>query len=112
MDRKNRVRTKPVDRGMLKALCRYIDKFWRPESEPLEEAPRAEAALTLELPQIQESLQESEKARAKSRADSEPQGKGKPIVFGPVGAGLFFKYGRTAAKTGGNMLAKASAHDS
>lgn len=89
MDRKNRVRTKPVDRGMLKALCRYIDKFWRPESEPLEEAPCAEASLTLELPQVREALQEPKEARAKSRADSAPQRKGKPIVFGLVGAGLF-----------------------
>ena len=31
MERKNRVSTKPVDRGMLKALCRYLDQFWRPQ---------------------------------------------------------------------------------
>ena len=33
MNRENRIRTKPADRGMLKALCRYLDQFWRPEGE-------------------------------------------------------------------------------
>ena len=43
MDRKNHVSTKPVDRGMLKALCRYLDRFWRPEGEVPDRASCSEA---------------------------------------------------------------------
>lgn len=39
MNRENRIRTKPADRGMLKALCRYLDQFWRPEGEAPDETP-------------------------------------------------------------------------
>ena len=39
MNRENRIRTKPADRGMLKALCRYLDRFWRPEGEAPDETP-------------------------------------------------------------------------
>ena len=43
MERENRVSTKPVDRGMLKALCRYLDRFWRPEGEVPDLASCSEA---------------------------------------------------------------------
>ena len=39
MDRENHISTKPADRGMIKELCRYLDRFWRPEGEAPDEAP-------------------------------------------------------------------------
>jgi hypothetical protein len=49
MDRENHVSTKPVDRGMLKALCRYLDRFWRPEGEVPDRASCSEAPDTADL---------------------------------------------------------------
>ena len=63
MDRENRISTKPADRGMIKELCRYLDRFWRPEGEA-PEAPLSEAPHILETPCELESCEEERRRYA------------------------------------------------
>jgi len=63
MDRENRISTKPVDRGMIKELCRYLDRFWHPEGET-PEAPLSEAPHMLEMPCELESCEEERRRYA------------------------------------------------
>ena len=63
MERENRISTKPADRGMIKDLCRYLDRFWRPEGEA-PEAPLSEAPHILETPCELESCEEERKRYA------------------------------------------------
>lgn len=63
MDRENRISTKPVDRGMIKELCRYLDRFWHPEGET-PEAPLSEAPHMLEIPCELESCEEERRRYA------------------------------------------------
>ena len=75
MDRENRISTKPADRGMIKELCRYLDRFWRPEGEA-PEAPLSEAPHILEMPCELESCEEE---RRRYAPDSKPLKKDRPI---------------------------------
>ena len=63
MERENRISTKPADRGMIKDLCRYLDRFWRPEGEA-PEAPLSEAPHILETPCELESCEEERRRYA------------------------------------------------
>ena len=63
MERENRISTKPADRGMIKELCRYLDRFWRPEGE-VPEAPLSEAPHILETPCELESCEEERRRHA------------------------------------------------
>ena len=63
MERENRISTKPADRGMIKELCRYLDRFWRPEGEA-PEAPLSEAPHILETPCELESCEEERRRYA------------------------------------------------
>ena len=82
MERENRISTKPADRGMIKELCRYLDRFWRPEGEA-PEAPLSEAPHMLEMPCELESCEEE---RRRYAPDGKPLKKDRPIPA--VGAGL------------------------
>ena len=82
MDRENRISTKPADRGMIKELCRYLDRFWRPEGEA-PEAPLSEAPHMLEMPCELESCEEE---RRRYALCGKPLKKDRPIPA--VGAGL------------------------
>ena len=75
MDRENRISTKPVDRGMIKELCRYLDRFWHPEGET-PEAPLSEAPHMLEIPCELESCEEE---RRRYAPDGKPLKKDRPI---------------------------------
>ena len=75
MDRENRISTKPADRGMIKELCRYLDRFWRPEGEA-PEAPLSEAPHILETPCELESCEEE---RRRYAPDGKPLKKDRPI---------------------------------
>ena len=79
MDRENRISTKPADRGMIKELCRYLDRFWRPEGE----APLSEAPHMLEMPCELESCEEE---RRRYAPGGKPLKKDRPIPA--VGAGI------------------------
>ena len=81
MDRENRISTKPADRGMIKELCRYLDRFWRPEGEAPDEAPLSEAPHMLEMP-----CELCEEERRRYAPDGKPRKKDRPISA--VGAGL------------------------
>lgn len=82
MDRENRISTKPADRGMIKELCRYLDRFWRPEGEA-PEAPLSEAPHMLEMPCELESCEEE---RRRYAPGGKPLKKDRPIPA--VGAGI------------------------
>jgi len=80
MDRENRISTKPADRGMIKELCRYLDRFWRPEGEAPDEVPHI-----LEIPYELESCEEE---RRRYTPGGKPLKKDRPIpavgaVLGP-----------------------------
>ena len=85
MDRENRISTKPADRGMIKELCRYLDRFWRPEGEA-PEAPLSEAPHILETPCELESCEEE---RRRYAPDGKPLKKDRPIPAVGAGLGLF-----------------------
>ena len=81
MDRENRISTKPADRGMIKELCRYLDRFWRPEGEVPDEAPHI-----LEMPCELESCEEE---RRRYALCGKPLKKDRPIPAVGAGLGLF-----------------------
>ena len=83
MDRENRISTKPADRGMIKELCRYLDRCWRPEGEAPDEAPLSEAPHMLEMPCELESCEEE---RRRYAPDGKPLKKDRMIPA--VGAGI------------------------
>ena len=86
MDRENRISTKPVDRVMLKELCRYLDRFWRPKSEPADEAPRSEMAHRQEI--LYDMELEEDAGRRRGLCAEPP--KKRMIPFGVmVGGGLW-----------------------
>mgnify|MGYP000962225994 FL=1 len=75
MDRENRISTKPADRGMIKELCRYLDRFWHPEGEA-PEAPLSEVPHMLEMPCELESCEEE---RRRYAPGGKPLKKNRPI---------------------------------
>ena len=81
MDRENRISTKPADRGMIKELCRYLDRFWRPEGEAPDEAPHI-----LEMPCELESCEEE---RRRYALCGKPPKKDRLIPAVGAGLGLF-----------------------
>ena len=85
MERENRISTKPADRGMIKELCRYLDRFWRPEGEA-PEAPLSEAPHMLETPCELESCEEE---RRRYALCGKPPKKDRPIPAVGAGLGLF-----------------------
>lgn len=85
MERENRISTKPADRGMIKELCRYLDRFWRPEGEA-PEAPLSEAPHMLEMPCELESCEEE---RRRYALCGKPLKKDRPIPAVGAGLGLF-----------------------
>ena len=86
MDRENHISTKPADRGMIKELCRYLDRFWRPEGEAPDEAPLSEAPHMLEMPCELESCEEE---RRRYALCGKPLKKDRPIPAVGAGLGLF-----------------------
>ena len=78
MDRENRISTKPADRGMIKALCRYLDRFWRPEGEASDEAPH--------IPDMLYDVESYEEERRRYALRGKPPKKDRLIPA--VGAGL------------------------
>ena len=86
MDRENRISTKPADRGMLKELCRYLDRFWRPKSEPADETPRSEVTHRQEI--LYDMELEEDAGRRRGLCAEPP--KKRMIPFGVmVGGGLW-----------------------
>ena len=86
MDRENRISTKPTDRDMLKELCRYLDRFWRPGSEPADKAPRSEMAHRQEI--LYDMELEEDAGRRRGLCAEPP--KKRMIPFGViVGGGLW-----------------------
>ena len=81
MDRENRISTKPADRGMIKALCRYLDRFWRPEGEALDEAPH--------IPDMLYDVESCEEARRRYGLCGKPPKKDRMIPAVGAGIGLF-----------------------
>ena len=71
MDRENRISTKPADRGMIKELRRYLDRFWRPEGEAPDEVPHI-----LKIPYELESCEEE---RRRYTPGGKPLKKDRPI---------------------------------
>ena len=85
MDRENRISTKPADRGMLKELCRYLDRFWRPEGEAPDEASH-------EAPHISDMLYDVEpyeEERRRYGLCGKPPKKDRMIPAVGAGLGLF-----------------------
>lgn len=82
MNRENRIRTKPADRGMLKALCRYLDRFWRPEGEAPDEAPH--------IPDMLYDVEPCEEERRRYGLVGEPPKKKRKVPFLAAGLGIFF----------------------
>ena len=78
MDRENHISTKPADRGMIKELCRYLDRFWRPEGEAPEEAPH--------IPDMLYDVESYEEERRRYALRGKPPKKDRLIPA--VGAGL------------------------
>ena len=87
MNRENRIRTKPADRGMLKALCRYLDRFWRPEGETTDETPREKA---LGMPKFPYDMELEEEERRRYGLVGEPPQKKRKVPFVTAGLGIFF----------------------
>lgn len=92
MDLKNRVSTKPIDRGMLKALCRYLDKFWQPESAPADEVLRPQ------VPHVLEAPRRLDDAPAIHRLEKMPPKKQRPFFLG-VGLAVLPKLREKLLKT-------------
>lgn len=81
MNRENRISTKPVDRGMLKALCRYLDRFWRPQSEVADES--------LYMPEALYDMESEDGESRRYGLIGEPPKKKRSIPFLGVGLGIF-----------------------
>ena len=82
MDRENRISTKPADRGMIKELCRYLDRFWRPEGEAPDEAPH--------IPDMLYDVEPCEEERRRYGLVGEPPKKKRKVPFLAAGLGIFF----------------------
>ena len=78
MDRENHISTKPADRGMIKELCRYLDRFWRPEGEAPDEAPH--------IPDMLYDVESYEEERKRYALYGKPPKKDRLIPA--VGAGI------------------------
>ena len=81
MDRENRISTKPADRGMLKELCRYLDRFWRPEGEAPDEAPH--------IPDMLYDVESCEEESRRYGLCGKPPKKDRMIPAVGAGIGLF-----------------------
>ena len=81
MDRENHISTKPADRGMIKELCRYLDRFWRPEGEAPEEAPH--------IPDMLYDVESYEEERRRYALRGKPPKKDRLIPAVGAGIGLF-----------------------
>ena len=81
MDRENRISTKPADRGMIKELCRYLDRFWRPEGEAPDEAPH--------IPDMLYDVESYEEERKRYALYGKPPKKDRLIPAVGAGLGLF-----------------------
>lgn len=81
MDRENRISTKPADRGMIKELCRYLDRFWRPEGEASDEAPH--------IPDMSYDVEPYEEERRRHALCGKPPKKERLIPAVGAGLGLF-----------------------
>mgnify|MGYP000846534584 CR=1 FL=1 len=81
MDRENHISTKPADRGMIKELCRYLDRFWRPEGEAPDEAPH--------IPDMLYDAESYEEERRRYALRGKPPKKDRLIPAVGAGIGLF-----------------------
>ena len=81
MDRENHISTKPADRGMIKELCRYLDRFWRPEGEAPDEAPH--------IPDMLYDVESYEEERKRYALYGKPPKKDRLIPAVGAGIGLF-----------------------
>lgn len=81
MDRENHISTKPADRGMIKELCRYLDRFWRPEGEAPDEAPH--------IPDMLYDVESYEEERRRYALYGKPPKKDRLIPAVGAGIGLF-----------------------
>lgn len=81
MDRENHISTKPADRGMIKELCRYLDRFWRPEGEAPDEAPH--------IPDMLYDVESYEEERKRYALRGKPPKKDRLIPAVGAGLGLF-----------------------
>lgn len=81
MDRENHISTKPADRGMIKELCRYLDRFWRPEGEAPDEAPH--------IPDMLYDVESYEEERKRYALYGKPPKKDRLISAVGAGLGLF-----------------------
>ena len=81
MDRENHISTKPADRGMIKELCRYLDRFWRPEGEAPDEAPH--------IPDMLYDVESYEEERRRYALRGKPPKKDRLIPAVGAGLGLF-----------------------
>jgi len=81
MDRENHISTKPADRGMIKELCRYLDRFWRPEGEAPDEAPH--------IPDMLYDVESYEEERRRYALRGKPPKKDRLIPAVGAGIGLF-----------------------
>ena len=85
MDRENRISTKPADRGMIKALCRYLDRFWRPEGE----APAEAQHEAPHVPDMLYDVKPYEEERRRYALCGKPPKKDRLIPDVGAGLGLF-----------------------
>lgn len=76
MDRENRISTKPADRGLLKALCRYLDRFWRPGDEAEDEAPLRKEP---HIPGMPYDMEPYEEERRRYALRGQPPKRDRPI---------------------------------
>lgn len=81
MDRENHISTKPADRSMIKELCRYLDRFWRPEGEAPDEAPH--------IPDLLYDVEPYEEERKRYALRGKPPKKDRLIPAVGAGIGLF-----------------------
>lgn len=85
MDRENRISTKPADRGMIKELCRYLDRFWRPEGE----APAEAQHEAPHVPDMLHDVEPYEEERRRYALCGKPPKKDRLIPDVGAGLGLF-----------------------
>ena len=81
MDRENHISTKPADRGMIKELCRYLDRFWRPEGEAPDEAQH--------IPDMLYDVEPCEEERRRYALYGKPPKKDRLTPAVGAGLGLF-----------------------
>lgn len=86
MDRENRISTKPADRGLLKALCRYLDRSWRPGDEAEDEAPLRKEP---HIPGMPYDMEPYEEERRRYGLCGKPPKKDRLIPAVGAGLGLF-----------------------